>query len=475
MRSTSRSPRSLRSLPRRASARSPGSGTRSHPGRSCTPCTAATAMRGSSMPTPRRSGFGAMHRSRGTRRPLPPHAPRAGIWRDSREHLRAPAARCRHGSDAPLDLVSLRERAGGGEGADLLPGVGLCRPRGGARRARSVPRSRYPRREHHPLAQSRGGVARLLQRLSPSRRATVPRGGCARFGRGGGIARGAPAPRRHLGRPHHLPLSPVDLRLERPPDRRALADERAGVRPDPLQPLSGGCRVLGRLRVREPEPREGRIARRAARRDAQTTRPLPLSELRIGHSIRYQVGANWKVLCENYNECYHCGGGHPELCALVPAFRERGGGSLDWLRGIPHRDGAYTFTKSGTSRRRPFPTLNEDERVRHKGELVFPNLFVSLACEHVAAFILEPRGAARTDITCHFLFEPFEIDKPDFDPSDTTEFWDLVNVQDRPICEAGQPGISARVHERGFYAPMEDFNLDIRRYVLERIGDSVDS
>jgi Rieske 2Fe-2S family protein len=201
----------------------------------------------------------------------------------------------------------------------------------------------------------------------------------------------------------------------------------------------------------------------------------PLSELRIGHTIRYEVGANWKVLCENYNECYHCAGVHPELCALVPAFRERGGGSLDWLRGVPHAQGAYTFTKSGTSRRRAFPTLNEEERVRHKGELVFPNLFVSLACEHVAAYILQPRGAARTDITCHFLFEPFEIDKPDFDPSDASEFWDLVNAQDWAICEAVQQGISARVHERGYYAPMEDYNLDIRRYVLERIGDAVDS
>ncbi len=200
----------------------------------------------------------------------------------------------------------------------------------------------------------------------------------------------------------------------------------------------------------------------------------PLSELRIGRTIRYEVAANWKVLCENYNECYHCAGVHPELCALVPAFRERGGGNLDWLRGVPHREGAYTFTKSGTSRRRPFPTLNEDERVRHKGELVFPNLFVSLACEHVAAFILQPRGAMRTDITCHFLFEPFEIDKPDFDPSDTSEFWDLVNRQDWAICEAVQQGISARVHERGYYAPMEDFNLDIRRYVLDRIGDALD-
>jgi Rieske 2Fe-2S family protein len=165
---------------------------------------------------------------------------------------------------------------------------------------------------------------------------------------------------------------------------------------------------------------------------------------------------------------------HPELCALVPAFRERGGANLDWLRGIPHRPGAYTFTKSGTTRRRAFPTLNEDERVRHKGELLYPNLFLSLACDHVAVFILQPRSAAHTAITCHFLFEPFELEKPDFDHSDTTEFWDLVNAQDWAICEAVQQGISARVHQRGYYAPMEDFSLDIRRYVLDRIGDAAD-
>jgi Rieske 2Fe-2S family protein len=200
----------------------------------------------------------------------------------------------------------------------------------------------------------------------------------------------------------------------------------------------------------------------------------PLNELRIGHTIRYEVAANWKVLCENYNECYHCAGVHPELCALVPAFRERGGANLDWLRGIPHRPGAYTFTQSGTTRRRAFPTLNEDERVRHKGELLYPNLFVSLACDHVAVFILQPRSATHTAITCHFLFEPFELEKPDFDHSDASEFWDLVNAQDWAICEAVQQGIGARVHERGYYAPMEDFSLDIRRYVLDRIGDAVD-
>jgi phenylpropionate dioxygenase-like ring-hydroxylating dioxygenase large terminal subunit len=208
---------------------------------------------------------------------------------------------------------------------------------------------------------------------------------------------------------------------------------------------------------------------------AERTARYPLAQLRTGHTIRYRVAANWKVLCENYNECYHCGGVHPELCAVVPAFRERGGASLDWERGIPHRPGAYTFTATGTTRRRAFPTLNEDERVRHKGELVYPNLFVSLACDHVAAFILEPQSATHTDITCHFLFEPYEIDKSDFDPTDATEFWDLVNRQDWAICEAVQQGIGARVHQHGYYAPMEDFNLDIRRYVLTRIGDVVDA
>jgi Rieske 2Fe-2S family protein len=196
----------------------------------------------------------------------------------------------------------------------------------------------------------------------------------------------------------------------------------------------------------------------------------PLGGLRVGATIVYEVEANWKIICENYNECYHCGGVHPELCAVVPSFREAGGAGLDWSRGIPHREGAYTFTHSGTTVRRPFPGLDADEQVRHKGELVYPNLFLSVACDHVAAFLLRPRGPERTDITCHFLFETHELQKPEFDPSDVVDFWDLVNRQDWAVCQGVQNGMRSRVHMRGFYAPMEDWNLDIRRYVTDRIG-----
>jgi len=196
----------------------------------------------------------------------------------------------------------------------------------------------------------------------------------------------------------------------------------------------------------------------------------PLADLRIARTISYEVNANWKVLCENYNECYHCGPVHPELCRVVPAFREAGGANLDWERGIPHRKDATTFTFSGESSRRSFPGLNEDEKVRHKGELIYPNLFLSLAREHVTFYILRANGPGRTLIDCHFLFEPHEMVKDEFDPADAVDFWHLVNRQDWAICERVQQGMGARVHERGVYAPMEDYNLDIRRYVHDRIG-----
>ncbi len=199
----------------------------------------------------------------------------------------------------------------------------------------------------------------------------------------------------------------------------------------------------------------------------------PLAHLRVGRRITYPVNANWKVMLENYNECYHCAGVHPELCRVVPAFRERGGAALDWDRGVPHREGAWTFTRSGTTGRSPFPGLSEDERTRHKGELIYPNFLLSLSADHVAAFTLWPHGPERTTIVCDFLFHPDEMARPGFDPSDAVEFWDLVNRQDWTICEGVQRGMRSRRFEHGFYAPMESGSLDIRRYVRERLGPEV--
>jgi Rieske 2Fe-2S family protein len=96
---------------------------------------------------------------------------------------------------------------------------------------------------------------------------------------------------------------------------------------------------------------------------------------------------------------------------------------------------------------------------------------LSMSPDHVTVFTLWPKGPGRTVIDCDFLFHPEEMARAGFDPSDAVEFWDLVNWQDWRICESVQQGMSSRVFRFGYYAPMEDLSLDIRRYVGERLGD----
>jgi phenylpropionate dioxygenase-like ring-hydroxylating dioxygenase large terminal subunit len=106
----------------------------------------------------------------------------------------------------------------------------------------------------------------------------------------------------------------------------------------------------------------------------------------------------------------------------------------------------------------------------HKGELCYPNLLLSLAAEHVAAFTIRPDGPAHTTVICDLLFHPDELASETFDPSDAAELWDLVNRQDWAICESVQRGMSSRVWRGGWFAPMEDESADITRWYRSVMG-----
>ena len=61
-------------------------------------------------------------------------------------------------------------------------------------------------------------------------------------------------------------------------------------------------------------------------RATRTLAHYDLASLVTGQTYTYEVAANWKVVAENYNECYHCGPVHPELSRLVPSFAGGGQG-----------------------------------------------------------------------------------------------------------------------------------------------------
>ena len=231
-----------------------------------------------------------------------------------------------------------------------------------------------------------------------------------------------------------------------------------------------GIEAWGGFVFVHPTPAEGEPLTESVGRATQTLAHYDLASLVTGLRLTYEVAANWKVLAENYNECYHCGPVHPELSRLVPSFAG-GGRDLDWDAGIPHREGAWTFTLSGTTDRVALPGLDDDERTRHKGELIYPNLMLSCSADHVAAFVLRPVAVDRTAIECGLLFHPSEVAKATFDPSDAGDFWDMVNRQDWAICESVQRGMSSRSYTHGWFAPMEDDSADIRRWLLPRLGE----
>jgi Rieske 2Fe-2S family protein len=128
---------------------------------------------------------------------------------------------------------------------------------------------------------------------------------------------------------------------------------------------------------------------------------------------------------------------------------------------------------AGTTDRAPFPDLDEHERVRHKGELDLPQPAaqpVGRARGRIQAHAPGDRSHPRLD--CELLFHPTETAKESFDPSDAGDLWDLVNRQDWAVRESVQRGMSSRYFRGGWYAPMEDDSLDIRRWLSSRLPDA---
>ena len=202
--------------------------------------------------------------------------------------------------------------------------------------------------------------------------------------------------------PYHAWTYTLDGALRTAP----YLDEGSGIRKDELSLHPVGIDTWGGFFFLNLMPLEaaarGHTLRAQLGEAATRLANYPLADLRRVKRITYDVQANWKVMLENYNECYHCAGVHPELCKVVPGFKVRGGSELDWERGIEHAEGAWTFTHSGTSVRAPFPGLSDDERVRHKGELIYPNFMISLSADHVAAFTIWPRSARAHDDRLRF-------------------------------------------------------------------------
>jgi Rieske 2Fe-2S family protein len=182
-------------------------------------------------------------------------------------------------------------------------------------------------------------------------------------------------------------------------------------------------------------------------------------ELVVATRHDYKIAANWKILVENYHECYHCSSIHPELCEVSPP--KSGGDNLEpegaWIGGpMDLYEGVETMSLDGKSHAPNLPRLTErQERTVYYFQL-FPNLLISLHPDYVMTHRLRPLAPDRTAVECEWLFSREAVDQECFDPSFASDFWDITNRQDWHACEAVQRGVSSRGYRRGPLSPRED-------------------
>ena len=199
------------------------------------------------------------------------------------------------------------------------------------------------------------------------------------------------------------------------------------------------------------------------------------SALRVAHTQVYEVDANWKFIAENYSECYHCPGIHPQLNRLTPYdlggdYAPDGPWQGGWMELV---DSAETMALEGGHRagRPAMAGITEVDDRRIYYYLVWPTIFLSIHPDYLLVHRLEPAGAGHTRITCQWLFEPATIAAPGFDPSDAIGFWDLTNRQDWHVCELQQRGTRSRSWTAGRYSNQEPSVHAFDLMVVDRYAD----
>ena len=195
--------------------------------------------------------------------------------------------------------------------------------------------------------------------------------------------------------------------------------------------------------------------------------PYDAGSLVTAETHEYDVAANWKVIVENYQECYHCPMIHPELCRVSPPDS---GENLDpeggWVGGwMDLRPGAETMSLDGRSGGVAMARLDEHEKRTVMYVAVLPNLLISLHPDYVMTHLLTPLAPDRTRIRCSWAFPAEVVADEGFDPAYAVDFWDLTNRQDWAACESVQRGMRTPQHEPGPMAPDEDGVYQFVRYV----------
>ena len=232
------------------------------------------------------------------------------------------------------------------------------------------------------------------------------------------------------------------------------------------------------------------------------------ADAKIAYSHSYPTTANWKLVVENFVECYHCATAHPEFCSMHPpealvafgagpssgpsdavekylptvrAWEQRAAalgrpiGTVDDGPQSSHlrlllqrtiREGYETETPDG----RPAASLMGKRRGFDQGRMYLsfsPFTQVVATNDFAVLFLFTPRSTMHTDVDLYWLVDGKAAD---VDDKRMIWGWDETTKQDKKITENNQAGILSKRYQPGRYSDQERRVVTFQEWYLAQYG-----
>jgi Rieske 2Fe-2S family protein len=221
-------------------------------------------------------------------------------------------------------------------------------------------------------------------------------------------------------------------------------------------------------------------------------RPFQLDRAKIAFKATYDLRTNWKLIGENFRECYHCGVAHPEYCRAViganllesarevlaereVAWREKGL-AIEPVEltpttshlGVryPLRPGWESYSLDG----KPVSKLMGAHRDFDSGVVgiaLLPNFWMDALSDHAWTMRVTPVSPSRTTLEVTWLVDGTAQEGVDYEVERLCAFWKATGGQDWTLCENNFRGIESSAYQPGPYAPAE---IEVTRFVDWYIG-----
>jgi phenylpropionate dioxygenase-like ring-hydroxylating dioxygenase large terminal subunit len=209
--------------------------------------------------------------------------------------------------------------------------------------------------------------------------------------------------------------------------------------------------------------------------------PFKINEAKVAAIKHYTLRANWKLVAENFRECYHCGGAHPEYCSaviganlredtdaltaakqkdwnakeLITELIEVTPGTTTYAVRYPLRPGVESYSLDGKKVSLPMGK-HKDHDAGVVGLVNYPNFWMDAVSDYVWTMRVTGVNPSATDVEFCWLVDKNAAEGKDYDLKRLTEFWEITGEQDGQLCENNFKGIETHGYRPGPYAPVED-------------------